>query len=53
MSRNPVARSLRAKPQQVIPDKRESIKRDLRQLYDSAIEEGLPPEWDALLKKLK
>jgi tRNA(Ile2) C34 agmatinyltransferase TiaS len=49
MSRNPYAKSLRTKPQQVIPDKRD---RSLRQFYDEALKEGIKPDEQALLDKL-
>jgi hypothetical protein len=49
MSRDPCAKALRVKPQQVIGDKRD---RSLRQFYNDAIAEGVKPEEQRLLDRL-
>ena len=50
--RNPYAKSLRVKPQQVIGDKRrEKMSRDLHAVY--RLDEDIPDDWQALLDKLK
>lgn len=50
--RNPYAKALRTKPQQVIGDKRrEQINRDLQDVY--RLDEDIPDEFRALLDKLK
>lgn len=49
MSRDPYVKSLRAKPQQVIPDKREKTYRD--HLTDT-LKEPLPDKFKRLLDKL-
>lgn len=52
VSRNPYARSLRVKPQQVISDKRrEKISRDLQDVY--RLDEDIPDDWQEMLSKLK
>jgi hypothetical protein len=50
MSRNPYARSLRAKPQQVIGDKREKT---YRQHLDDTLKEEVPERFKRLLDQLK
>jgi hypothetical protein len=49
MSRNPYAKSLRTKPQQVIPDKREKT---LREIYDETLKEDCS-EFERLIAGLK
>lgn len=58
MSRNPYARSLRVKPQQIVPDKREkALKDDIRDqlahVYDRYAQEPVPPDMTELLRKLR
>jgi hypothetical protein len=48
--RDPYAKALRVKPQQVIPDKREKT---LRELYDQALREETPADIQRLLDQLK
>lgn len=47
--RNPYAKSLRLKPQQVIPDKRDKA---IRQIWDETVEEELPPHLLHLLERM-
>ena len=47
--RNPYARSLRVKPQQVIPDKRAKT---LRQIYEETLAEEVPDDLRRLLDGL-
>lgn len=47
--RDPYAKSLRVKPQQVISDKREKT---YREHLDEAIAEGVPDKFQRLLDKL-
>jgi hypothetical protein len=49
MSRNPYARSLRVKPQQVISDKREKTYREHLQ---ETVEEEIPERFKRLLDRL-
>lgn len=49
--RNPYAKSLRVKPQQVICDKRAKIGAELEALY--ALDDDIPEWATALLNKLK
>lgn len=48
--RDPYAKALRVKPQQIIPDKREKT---LRELYDEALREETPVAIQELLDRLK
>lgn len=49
MTRDPYAKALRVKPQQVIGDKRD---KSLRQIWDEEIERGLTDDDRDLLAKL-
>ncbi len=49
MTRDPYAKSLRAKPQQVIPDKREKT---YREHLDETIAEGVPDAFQRLLDEM-